>query len=78
MSSSGRFGTGPVCDQVLDIMRLLLEAGKAGGDLVDSVDPVDLGVIISGLLTAAGGPSQRKQLARLFGVVVNGLRQVNR
>jgi AcrR family transcriptional regulator len=78
MSSSGRFGTGPVCDQVLDVMRLLLEAGKTSGDLIDDIDPVDLGVIVSGLLTAAGGPSQRQQLARLFAVVVNGLRQVDR
>jgi AcrR family transcriptional regulator len=78
MSSSGRFGTGPVCDQVLDVMRLLLEAGRASGDLVDDIDPIDLGVIVSGLLTAAGAPAQREQLERLFGVVVDGLRRVDR
>jgi AcrR family transcriptional regulator len=74
MSSSGRFGTGPVCDQVLQAMRMLLDAGTAAGDLRDDIDPIDLGVITSGLLTAAGAPDQRDQLERLFTVVVDGLR----
>lgn len=74
MSASGRFGTGPVCDQVLQIMSLLLEAGRVSGDLRDDIDPVDLGAAVAGLLTTAGTPSQRARLDRLLTVLVDGLR----
>jgi len=74
MSASGRFGTGPVCDQVQQVLAMVLEAGATAGELRSNVDPVDVGSILAGLLSVAGAPEQRPQLHRMLEVVVDGLR----
>lgn len=74
MSASGRFGTGPVCDQVQHILGMVLEAGVAAGELRGDIDPVDVGGILAGVLSVAGAPEQRGQLDRMLTVVVDGLR----
>ena len=74
MSASGRFGTGPVCDEVQRILTMVLEAGAAAGELRDDIDPVDVGGLLAGLLSVAGAPEQRPQLNRMLDVVVRGLR----
>jgi AcrR family transcriptional regulator len=74
MSASGRFGTGPVCDEVQQILAMVLEAGSAAGELSSDIDPVDVGGILAGVLSVAGAPEQRAQLDRMLTVVVDGLR----
>jgi AcrR family transcriptional regulator len=74
MSASGRFGTGPVCDQVQQILGMVLEAGAQAGELRRDIDPVDVGSIMAGALSVAGAPDQRAQLDRMLTIVVDGLR----
>jgi AcrR family transcriptional regulator len=74
MSASGRFGTGPVCDEVQQILGMVLEAGVEAGELRSDVDPIDVGGILAGVLSVAGAPEQRAQLDRMLAVVVEGLR----
>ncbi|MFK4548313.1 AcrR family transcriptional regulator [Streptomyces tendae] len=74
MSASGRFGTGPVCDEVQHILGMLLESGSEAGELRSDVDPVDVGGILAGVLSVAGAPEQRAQLDRMLTIVVDGLR----
>ena len=75
MSASGRFGRGPVCDEVQRILETILEAGAQAGELRSDVDPVDVGGILASVLSVAGAPEQRAQLDRMLTVVVDGLRQ---
>ncbi|MFE0358063.1 TetR/AcrR family transcriptional regulator [Streptomyces nigra] len=58
MSASGRFGTGPVCDEVQQILAMALEAGATAGELRSDTDPVEVGGILAGLLSVAGAPEQ--------------------
>lgn len=74
MSASGRFGTGPVCDEVQGVLGMMLEAGAAAGELRSDVDPVDVGGILAGVLSVAGAPEQNAQLDRMFGLIIDGLR----
>jgi hypothetical protein len=74
MSASGRFGTGPVCDEVQQVLAMVLEAGATAGELRSDIDPVEVGGILAGLLSVAGAPEQRPQLNRMLDVVVDGLR----
>ncbi|MFI6427780.1 TetR/AcrR family transcriptional regulator [Promicromonospora sp. NPDC050880] len=74
MSATGRFGTGPVCDEVQQILAMMLEAGAATGELRGDIDPVEVGEILAGVLSVAGAPEQRPRLNRMLGVVVDGLR----
>jgi AcrR family transcriptional regulator len=74
MSATGRFGTGPVCDEVQQVLGMVLEAGAAAGELRSDIDPVEVGGILAGVLSVAGAPEQRSQLDRMLTVVVDGLR----
>ncbi|WP_436735700.1 TetR/AcrR family transcriptional regulator [Streptomyces sp. BBFR102] len=74
MSASGRFGTGPVCDEVQQILGTVLDAGAAAGELRSGIDPADVGGILAGLLSVAGAPEQRPQLHSMLRIVVDGLR----
>lgn len=74
MSASGRFGDGPVCDEVLQILRMLLQAGAESGRFRDGIEALDVGAILAGLLSVAGAPGKRDQLDRLITIVVAGLR----
>ncbi|GAA3931117.1 TetR/AcrR family transcriptional regulator [Microbacterium soli] len=74
MSASGRFGTGPVCDEVQHILQLLLDAGSAMGQFRADIAAIDVGGILAGLLSVAGAPEQRDQLDRMISIVVVGLR----
>ncbi|WP_406308731.1 TetR/AcrR family transcriptional regulator [Streptomyces sp. NBC_00121] len=59
MSASGRFGTGPVCDEVQQVLAMVLETGATAGELRGDTDPADVGGILAGLLSVAGAPEQR-------------------
>ncbi|MFD5271603.1 TetR/AcrR family transcriptional regulator [Streptomyces sp. NPDC058335] len=74
MSASGRFGTGPVCDEIQQILGMVLQAGAEAGELRSDIDPADVGGILAGVLSVAGGPEQRAQLDRMLTVVVDGLK----
>ncbi|MBV7699342.1 TetR/AcrR family transcriptional regulator [Streptomyces sp. TRM70350] len=74
MSASGRFGTGPVCDEIQQILGMVLQAGAEAGELRSDIDPVDVGGILTGVLSVAGAPEQRAQLDRMLTVVVDGLK----
>jgi AcrR family transcriptional regulator len=74
MSASGRFGTGPVCDEVQRILGELLSAGARAGQLRADIDPIDVGRMLTGLLSVAGAPEHRPQLDRMLTIVIDGLR----
>lgn len=74
LSASGRFGTGPVCDEVLRIVTRLLDAGADAGTLRTDVDPIDVSALLSGALSVAGAPAKQAQLDTLLAVIVDGLR----
>ncbi|MFJ2081162.1 TetR/AcrR family transcriptional regulator [Micromonospora chokoriensis] len=74
MSASKRFGTGPVCDEVQQVLGMVLAAGAKAGELRSDIDPVDVGGILAGVLSVAGGADQRAQLDRMLTIVVDGLR----
>ncbi|MEW1956161.1 hypothetical protein [Kineococcus sp. NPDC059986] len=74
MFATGRFGTGPVCDEVQQVLETLLAAGAVVGELRAEVDPVDVGGLLSSALSVAEAPEQSEQLARMLTVVVDGLR----
>ena len=75
MSASGRFGSGPVCDEVLRILAMLLESGADAGVLRSDVEPLDVSALLAGAFSVAGAPTQRVQLGRLLALVVDGLRR---
>ena len=75
MSSSGRFGTGPVCDEVQQILTTLLEAGAQAGQLRNDVDPVDVAGLLVGAISAAGSAGHHPWLDQMLGIVVDGLRR---
>lgn len=74
MSANGRFGTGPVCDEVQQILAMVLRAGADAGELRADIDPVDVGGILAGVLSVAGAPGQDDRLDRMLTIVVDGLR----
>ncbi|MFJ6852940.1 hypothetical protein ACIQM3_20805 [Streptomyces sp. NPDC091271] len=74
MSASGRFGTGPVCDEIQQILGMVLQTGAEAGELRSDIDPVDVGGILAGVLSVAGATGQRAQLDRMLTVVVDGLK----
>ncbi len=75
MSSTGRFGTGPVCDQVQQILATLLEAGAQAGELRNDADPVDVAGLLVGAISAAGSAGRHPWLEQMLGIVVDGLRR---
>ncbi|MEU9438988.1 TetR/AcrR family transcriptional regulator [Streptomyces sp. NPDC048252] len=74
MSASGRFGAGPVCDEIQQILGMVLQTGAEAGELRSDIDPVDVGGILAGVLSVAGAPEQRAQLDRMLTIVVDGLK----
>lgn len=58
----------------LKILAMVLAAGARAGELRSDIDPVDVGGILAGVLSVAGGPDQCAQLDRMLTIVVNGLR----
>lgn len=74
MSASDRFGTGPVCDEVQQILDSLLRAGVRSGDVDAGTDVVDVAQLLAGVLSVAGGTGQEDQLDRMLRIVVDGLR----
>lgn len=74
MSASGRFGDGPVCDEVQRILTMLLDAGAVAGELRRDVDPTDVASVLAGLLSVAGAPERRDRLTRMITIVIDGLR----
>lgn len=77
MSATGRFGTGPVCDEVQQILSLFLEAGVRAGEMRGEIDPADVGGIMVGTLSVTEGPLQSDQRDRMLQIVVRGLRTSN-
>ena len=75
MSSTGRFGTGPVCDEVQQILALLLEAGSRAGELRSDLEPIDVAGLLVGAISAAGAAQQPPRLEQMLGIVVDGLRR---
>ena len=74
MSATGRFGTGPVCDEVQHLLQTLLDAGARAGELRSDIDPVDVAGLLAGALSVAGAPEHCAQLDRMLTVIVDGLR----
>ncbi|MFB8372110.1 TetR/AcrR family transcriptional regulator [Pseudarthrobacter sp. NPDC055928] len=77
MSASGRFGSGPVCDEVQQVLQMLLNAGAEAGELRIGINPLDVGGMLVGSLSVAGAPGQRNQLDRMITIIVDGLSQTH-
>ena len=74
MSAAGRFGTGPVCDEVQGILGTLLEAGAETGELRPDIHPADVGGMLAGVISVAGAEGQEQQFDRMIGILIDGLR----
>jgi AcrR family transcriptional regulator len=74
MSASGRFGTGPVCDEVLQIMSLLIDRGIRAGVFRTGLDPADVSALLTGALSVAGGADATARLDGLLDLIVDGMR----
>ncbi|MET0426527.1 MAG: TetR/AcrR family transcriptional regulator [Actinoplanes sp.] len=75
MSSTGRFGTGPVCDEVQQILALLLEAGSQAGELRSDLDPTDVAGLLVGAISATGAAGQPPRLEKMLSILMDGLRR---
>lgn len=73
MSTTGRFGTGPVCDEVLSIITALMEDGVASGDLRDDVDPLDVSALLAGALSVARRNASDSRLDVLLALMCDAL-----
>lgn len=59
---------------LLGAIRMILDAGRAAGDLRADVSPEDVAASLVGVLMVAGAPNQREQAARLLDLLMDGLR----
>lgn len=70
---AGRLEPSQMRDELVQTLRLFLDAGARTGDLRADVDPADLGALLAGSLLVAGAPEQREQHERMLNVIVDGL-----
>lgn len=75
MSASGRFGTGPVCDEVLQIVTLLIDNGVRAGVLRSGLDPVNVSALLTGALSVTGASDASGRLDDLLELIVDGMRK---
>ncbi|HEY0581335.1 MAG TPA: TetR/AcrR family transcriptional regulator [Chloroflexota bacterium] len=61
-------------EQIVAVLRLLLEAGAASGTLRGDVDPKDLVRVINGIWYLPSGPEWRADVGRMLSLIIDGLR----
>ncbi|WP_406151200.1 TetR/AcrR family transcriptional regulator [Streptomyces sp. NBC_01012] len=72
--SSGKLEYGRMREELVEVVRMLLDAGVAAGDIRADVDASDVGATLAGILAVAGAPEQRDQAARMLDLLRDGLR----
>jgi hypothetical protein len=74
LMSSGQLEQGRMRGQLVAIVSVFLDAGRAAGDLRADVDAADVAAALAGVLAVAGGPDLRAQTLRRLTLVLDGLR----
>ena len=76
MMASGRLDGGRMRAELVDIVELLLDAGRRTGSVRPDVDASDVAALLAGVLAVSGAPDDRRRTERLLDLVVDGLRPV--
>jgi len=74
MIESGEIGLAQTRAELLDMITMILEAGRAVGELRGDVTAEDIAASLIGIFTVAGKPGQRPQADRLLNLLMDGLR----
>jgi AcrR family transcriptional regulator len=72
--SSGRLESDQMRSELVDVVRTFLDAGAAAGDIRRNADAETVAATLAGILSVAGEPEQRDQAARMFSLLMDGLR----
>jgi AcrR family transcriptional regulator len=72
--SSGRLEFDQMRAELVAVVRILLDAGVAAGDLRPDVDAETVAATLAGILSVAGEPHQHDQAARMLSLLADGLR----
>ncbi|MEU8709205.1 TetR/AcrR family transcriptional regulator [Streptomyces sp. NPDC048565] len=72
--ASGKLEYGRMREELVEVVRMLLDAGVAAGDIRADADASDVGATLAGILAVAGAPEQRDQAARMLDLLRDGLR----
>jgi AcrR family transcriptional regulator len=78
MISSGDIALAQTRSEIIAIIRGLLEAAAAAGEVRGDVEAEDVVANLAGILAVAGAASQRDQAGRLFDLLMDGLRAAPR
>jgi AcrR family transcriptional regulator len=74
MIESGEIALAQTRAELLDVITIILAAGRAAGDLRPDVTAEDITASLIGIFTVAGKPGQRAQADRLLNLLMDGLR----
>ena len=74
MIESGEIAHAESRDALLDAITVILDAGRAVGDLRTDVSAEDISASLIGILTVVGKTGERAQAGRLLNLLMDGLR----
>src|SRR5699024_6148777 len=74
MSATGRFSTGPVCDEVLSILGRIIDSVVYCGEIRADSDPLDISALLAGALSVADRTGQSGQLDTLLDLIYDSVR----
>jgi threonine dehydrogenase-like Zn-dependent dehydrogenase len=73
MIESGEIALAHTRTELLDAITMILDAGRAAGDLRADISAEDVGASLIGIFTVAGKPGQHPQANRLLDLLMDGL-----
>lgn len=74
MIDAGQISQGETRDELLGAIAIILDAGRAAGEIRGDVSAEDVATSLLGILAVTGRPEQRAQSARLLNLLLDGLR----
>jgi AcrR family transcriptional regulator len=74
MIESGEIALAHTRTELLEAITMILDAGRAAGDLRADISAEDVGASLLGIFTVAGKPGQHTQADRLLNLLMDGLR----
>ena len=74
MIEAGEIAHAQTRAELLDAITMILDAGRAAGDLRADVSAEDIAASLLGILTVTGRPENQAQANRLLDLLMDGLR----